>query len=104
MLNHQFLMSIISVLLSDFRLSNNVALFLSQWVRRGRVTCPLVVEELSVVSTKAPPSQRVLLKVGSSLASLLRFWTVGRLDLTESGLPAQSLLSLLLHDAPLTVR
>ncbi|MEQ2272943.1 hypothetical protein XENORESO_017905, partial [Xenotaenia resolanae] len=74
------------------------------WARRSRVACPLVVEELSVVSTKAPPSQRVLLKVGSSLASLLRFWTVGRLDLTESGLPAQSLLSLLLHDAPLTVR
>ncbi|XP_047211831.1 uncharacterized protein LOC124861907 isoform X2 [Girardinichthys multiradiatus] len=90
--------------LHSLRLSNNVALFLSQWVRRGRVSCPLVVEELSVVSTKAPPSQRVLLKVGSSLASLLRFWTVGRLDLTESGLPAQSLLSLLLHDAPLTVR
>ncbi|MEQ2185843.1 hypothetical protein GOODEAATRI_022289 [Goodea atripinnis] len=89
--------------ISELRLSNNVALFLSQWVRRGRVACPLVVEELSVVSTKAPPSQRVLLKVGSSLASLLRFWTVGRLDLTESGLPAQSLLSLLLHDAPLTV-
>ncbi|KAK5604416.1 hypothetical protein CRENBAI_017713 [Crenichthys baileyi] len=74
------------------------------WVRRGRVACPLVVEELSVVSTKAPPSPRALLKVSSSLASLLRFWTVGRLDLSESGLPAQSLLSLLLHDAPLTFR
>lgn len=64
---------------------------------------PLVLEELSVVSTKAQP-QRVLLKVGSSLASLLRFWTVGRLDLTESGLPVRSLFSLLLHDGPLTLR
>ncbi|XP_014894055.1 uncharacterized protein LOC106951188 isoform X2 [Poecilia latipinna] len=89
--------------LHSLRLSNSLVLFLSQWVRRGRVACLVVLEELSVVSTKAQP-QRVLLKVGSSLASLLRFWTVGRLDLTESGLPAQSLFSLLLHDAPLTLR
>lgn len=97
-------MSTISVLLSDSRLSTSVVLFLSQWVRRGRVACPLVLEELSVESTKAQPSQRVLLKVGSSVASLLRFWIVGRLDLTESGLTNQSLFSLLLHDAPLSVR
>ncbi|KAM4711414.1 LOW QUALITY PROTEIN: uncharacterized protein FYW61_021844 [Anableps anableps] len=89
--------------LHSLRLSSSVALFLSQWVRRGRVASPLVLEELSVVSTKYQP-QRLLVKVGSCLASLLRFWTVRRLDLTESGLPAQSLFSLLLHDAPLTVR
>ncbi|XP_015258675.1 PREDICTED: uncharacterized protein LOC107103468 [Cyprinodon variegatus] len=90
--------------LHSLRLSNAVALFLSQWVRRGRVTFPLVVEELSVVSTTVGASQRTLLKVGSSLASLLRFWTVRRVDLTESRLPTQSLFSLLLHDAPLSVR
>ncbi|XP_038158243.1 uncharacterized protein LOC119794668 isoform X7 [Cyprinodon tularosa] len=90
--------------LHSLRLSNAVALFLSQWVRRGRVTFPLVVEELSVVSTTAGASKRALLKVGSSLASLLRFWTVRRLDLTKSRLPTQSLFSLLLHDAPLSVR
>ncbi|XP_027867483.1 uncharacterized protein LOC114141201 [Xiphophorus couchianus] len=89
--------------LHSLRLSSSLVLFFSQWVRRGRVAFPLVLEELSVVSTKAQP-QRVLLKVGSSLASLLRFWTVGRLDLTESGLPVQSLLSLLFHDGPLTLR
>ncbi|XP_043966425.1 uncharacterized protein LOC122827483 [Gambusia affinis] len=89
--------------ISQLRLSNSLVLFLSQWVRRGRVAFPLVLEELSVVSTKYQP-QRVLLKVGSSLSSLLRFWTAGRLDLTESGLPPQSLFSLLLHDAPLTLR
>ncbi|XP_027866958.1 uncharacterized protein LOC114140869 isoform X13 [Xiphophorus couchianus] len=89
--------------LHSLRLSSSLVLFFSQWVRRGRVAFPLVLEELSVVSTKAQP-QRVLLKVGSSLASLLRFWTVGRLDLTESGLPVQSLFSLLLHDGPLTLR
>ncbi|XP_023185396.1 uncharacterized protein LOC102226515 isoform X2 [Xiphophorus maculatus] len=89
--------------LHSLRLSNSLVLFFSQWVRRGRVAFPLVLEELTVVSTKAQP-QRVLLKVGSSLASLLRFWTVGRLDLTESGLPVQSLFSLLLHDGPLTLR
>ncbi|XP_035990850.1 uncharacterized protein LOC118562524 [Fundulus heteroclitus] len=90
--------------LHSLRLSSSLALFLSLWVRRGRVASPLVVEELSVVSTEARPSQRVFLKLGSSLASLLRFWTIGRLDLTESCLPNQSLFSLLLHDAPLTVR
>ncbi|XP_035984404.1 uncharacterized protein LOC105917014 [Fundulus heteroclitus] len=90
--------------LHSLRLSSSLALFLSLWVRRGRVASPLVVEELSVVSTEVRPSQRVFLKLGSSLASLLRFWTVRRLDLTESCLPAQSLFSLLLHDAPLTVR
>ncbi|XP_043966314.1 uncharacterized protein LOC122827429 isoform X2 [Gambusia affinis] len=89
--------------LHSLRLSNSLVLFLSQWVRRGRVAFPLVLEELSVVSTKYQP-QRVLLKVGSSLSSLLRFWTAGRLDLTESGLTPQSLFSLLLHDAPLTLR
>lgn len=87
-----------------FRLSNGAALFLSQWVRRKRVACLLAVEELSLAPQRGLPSERVLLKVVSSLASLLRYWTVSRLDLTEFCGSAQSLVPLLLHDGPLTIK
>ncbi|XP_072235253.1 uncharacterized protein [Leuresthes tenuis] len=90
--------------LHSLRLSNSTALLLSQWVRRGRLVFPLAAEELSLESEKVQPSERVLLKVVSSLASLLRHWTVGRLELTESCIPAQHLITLLLHDGSLTVR
>ncbi|XP_073351665.1 uncharacterized protein [Pagrus major] len=90
--------------LHSLRLSNGTALFLSQWVRRKRVACLLAVEELSLAPQTGRPSERVLLKVVSSLASLLRYWTVGRLDLTEFCVPAQSLIPLLLHDGPLTIK
>nr|XP_024654434.1 uncharacterized protein LOC106674472 [Maylandia zebra] len=90
--------------ISQLRLSIDMSLLLFQWVRRGRVVCPLAVEELSLVPKKARPSQRVMLRAVSSLASLLRHWTVERLDLTESCIPAQGLITLLLHDGPLTVK
>ncbi|XP_035770686.1 uncharacterized protein LOC102788691 [Neolamprologus brichardi] len=90
--------------LHSLRLSIDMSLLLSQWVRRGRAACRLAVEELSLMSKKAPPSHRVLLRAVSSLASLLRYWTVGRLDLTETCIPAQGLVALLLHDGPLTVK
>ncbi|CAI5638740.1 unnamed protein product [Oreochromis niloticus] len=90
--------------ISQLRLSIDMSLLLFQWVRRGRVVCPLAVEELSLVPKKARPSQRVMLRAVSSLASLLRYWTVGRLDLTETCIPAQGLITLVLHDAPLTVK
>ncbi|XP_030608839.1 protein NLRC5-like [Archocentrus centrarchus] len=96
---------IISALLSlIFRLSIDMSLLLCQWVRRGRVGCPLAVEELSLVPEKVQPSERVLLRAVSSLASLLRSWTVRRLDLTETCIPAQRLMTLLLHDGPLTIK
>ncbi|KAL3999785.1 NADPH oxidase organizer 1 [Sarotherodon galilaeus] len=90
--------------ISQLRLSIDMSLLLFQWVRRGRVVCPLAVEELSLVPKKARPSQRVMLRAVSSLASLLRYWTVARLDLTETCIPAQGLITLLLHDGPLTVK
>lgn len=86
------------------RLSSDMALLLCRWVRRGRAACPLAVEELSLAPQKARPSDRVLLKVVSSLASLLRSWAVRRLDLTEFCVPAQGLIPLLLHDGPLTIK
>ncbi|XP_063323367.1 uncharacterized protein LOC134620941 [Pelmatolapia mariae] len=90
--------------LHSLRLSIDMSLLLFQWVRRDRVVCPLAVEELSLVPKKARPSHRVLLRAVSSLASLLRYWTVARLDLTETCIPAQGLITLLLHDGPLTVK
>lgn len=81
-----------------------MALLLCRWVRRREAGRRLAVEELSLSPQKAQPSQRVLLKVVSSLASLLRYWTVTRLDLTEFCAPALGLLPLLLHDGPLTIR
>uniref|UniRef100_A0AAZ1X3K1 NACHT domain-containing protein n=2 Tax=Oreochromis aureus TaxID=47969 RepID=A0AAZ1X3K1_OREAU len=90
--------------LHRLRLSIDMSLLLSQWVRRGRAACRLAVEELSLEPKKARPSHRVLLRAVSSLASLLRYWTVGLLDLTETCIPAQGLIALLLHDGPLTVK
>nr|XP_024654725.1 uncharacterized protein LOC101476530 isoform X3 [Maylandia zebra] len=90
--------------LHSLRLSIDMSLLLSQWVRRGRAARRLAVEELSLVPKKARPSHRVLLRAVSSLASLLRYWTVGWLDLTETCIPAQGLIALLLHHGPLTVK
>ncbi|XP_068575513.1 uncharacterized protein [Cebidichthys violaceus] len=86
------------------RLSSDMALLLCRWVRRRKAGRRLAVQELSLSPQKAQPSQRALLKVVSSLASLLRYWTVTRLDLTEFCAPALGLLPLLLHDGPLTIR
>ncbi|KAL7369683.1 hypothetical protein ABVT39_005394 [Epinephelus coioides] len=90
--------------LHSLRLSNDMALLLCRWVRGGRVVCPVTVEELSLSRQRAQPSERVLLKVVSNVASLLRYWTVRRLDLTEFCVPAQGVIPLLLHDGPLTVK
>ncbi|XP_047432313.1 uncharacterized protein LOC125000721 isoform X5 [Mugil cephalus] len=90
--------------LHSLRLSNNMVPFLCQWIRRGRLVCPLVVEELHLVPQTVQPSDRLMLEVVSSLSSLLRYWTVRLLDLTESCISAQCLMSLLLHDGPLTLK
>ncbi|XP_049922242.1 uncharacterized protein LOC126403551 isoform X2 [Epinephelus moara] len=90
--------------LHSLRLSNDMALLLCRWVRGGRVVCPVTIEELSLSPQRAKPSERVLLKVVSNVASLLRYWTVRRLDLTEFCVPAQGVIPLLLHDGPLTVK
>ncbi|XP_060893276.1 uncharacterized protein LOC132973737 isoform X2 [Labrus mixtus] len=90
--------------LHSLRLSNSITLLLSGWVRRQRVPCLTVTEQLSLASQSDRPSEKVLLRVVSSLASLLRYWTVRQLDLTESWIPAQCLFSLLSHDGPLTIK
>ncbi len=81
-----------------------MALLLFQWVRRGRAARSLAIEELSLAPQSAGPSERVFLKVISSLAYLLRCWTVRQLNLTEFCVPAQSFIPLLLHDGPLVIK
>ncbi|CAJ1087437.1 uncharacterized protein LOC108879369 isoform X1 [Xyrichtys novacula] len=90
--------------ISQLRLSTDMALTLSRWVKRGRVAPLSVTDELSLVSETIQRSERVWLKVVSSLAYLLRHWTVRQLDLTESTIPAQALIPLLLHNSPLTIK
>ena len=81
-----------------------MALLLGGWVRRwGRVR-KVTLEELSLSPQTAQPSHRVLLKVVSSLASLLRYWAVRQLDLTEVCVPALGLTPLLLHEGPLKIK
>ncbi|KAK2857169.1 hypothetical protein Q5P01_005904 [Channa striata] len=89
--------------LQRLRLSTDVTTLLFQWITRGRVVCPLTVDELCL-APKTRQSHRGLLRVVSSLASLLRHWTVRHLDLTEFCVSAQCLCPLLLHDGPLTIK
>ncbi|XP_067357039.1 uncharacterized protein [Channa argus] len=89
--------------LHSLRLSNDMAMLLFQWIRRGRVVCLLTIEELCL-APETLQSQRGSLRVVSSLASLLRYWTVRHLDLTEFCVSAQCLCPLLLHDGPLTIK
>ncbi|KAI4793865.1 hypothetical protein KUCAC02_032451 [Chaenocephalus aceratus] len=90
--------------LHSLKLSNDMALLLGGWVRRWGVGRQVTVEELSLSPQTAQPSRRVLLKVVSSLASLLRYWAVRQLDLTEVCVPALGLTPLLLHDGPLKIK
>ncbi|KAK5882836.1 hypothetical protein CesoFtcFv8_021381 [Champsocephalus esox] len=90
--------------LHSLKLSKDMALLLGGWVRRWGVVCQVTVEELSLSPQTAQPSHRVLLKVVSSLASLLRYWAVRQLDLTEVCVPALGLTPLLLHDGPLKIK
>ncbi|XP_051797580.1 uncharacterized protein LOC110968810 isoform X1 [Acanthochromis polyacanthus] len=86
--------------LHSLRLSNAEVLLLFQWVRRSRLMCPLTVEELCLVTEENQASERALLKVVSSLCSLLRSCSVRQLVLTESCIPAQCLIPLLLLHGP----
>lgn len=81
----------------DFRLTEGMVLLLLRWVRTGRIACSLVIEEISLVLKMTHPPDRVLFRVVSSVASLLRFWTVRQLDLTVFSIPVQGVTTLLLH-------
>ncbi|XP_045572410.1 uncharacterized protein isoform X2 [Salmo salar] len=91
--------------LHKLRLNVGMAVRLARLVRRtGRGGTPLTVPELSLVLKSSQPPERVLSRALSSVASLLRLWTVQCLDLTDFCIQGHSLITLLCHQDPLTLR
>ncbi|XP_064871218.1 uncharacterized protein LOC115119063 [Oncorhynchus nerka] len=91
--------------LHKLRLSVDMAVKLSRLVRRtGRGSTPLIVPELSLVLKSSQPPERVLSRALSSVASLLRLWRVQCLDLTDFCIQGHSLITLLCHQGPLSLR
>ncbi|XP_071264454.1 uncharacterized protein [Salvelinus alpinus] len=91
--------------LHKLRLSVGMAVKLSRLVRRtGRGATPLTVPELSLVLKSRQPPERVLSRALSSVASLLRLWRVQCLDLTNFRIQGHSLITLLCHQGPLSLR
>ncbi|XP_038843491.1 uncharacterized protein LOC120042761 isoform X2 [Salvelinus namaycush] len=91
--------------LHKLRLSVGMAVKLSRLVRRtGRGSTPLTVPELSLVLKSSQPPERVLSRALSSVASLLRLWRVQCLDLTDFQIQGHSLITLLCHQGPLSLR
>ncbi|XP_052366199.1 uncharacterized protein LOC118375753 [Oncorhynchus keta] len=76
----------------------------SETRRTGRGGSPLTVPELSLVLKSSQPPERVLSRALSSVASLLRLWTVQCLDLTDFCIQGHSVITLLCHQGPLTLR
>ena len=77
---------------------------LTRLLATGRVSAPIGVEEISLVIENSQLSEDVLSRVLSSVASLLRVWTVQRLDLTKCTIHGHSLILLLGHRGPLKLK
>ncbi|XP_029603856.1 uncharacterized protein LOC115189398 isoform X13 [Salmo trutta] len=91
--------------ISQLRLNVGMAVKLSRLVRRTeRGATPLTVLELSLVLKSSQPPERVLSRALSSVASLLRLWRVQCLDLTDFWIQGHSLITLLCHQGPLSLR
>ncbi|XP_045579065.1 uncharacterized protein [Salmo salar] len=91
--------------LHKLRLNVGMAVKLSRLVRRTeRGAPPLTVPELSLVLKSSQPPERVLSRALSSVASLLRLWRVQCLDLTDFWFQGHSLITLLCHQGPLSLR
>ncbi|XP_067085605.1 uncharacterized protein [Osmerus mordax] len=90
--------------LHKLRLNESMAVHLSRLVRTSRLASQVTIEELSLVLEKVWLSEEALSRVVSSVASLLRLWSVQCLDLTQFSIHPHSLLTLLGHHGPLTLR
>ncbi|XP_045569642.1 uncharacterized protein isoform X3 [Salmo salar] len=91
--------------LHKLRLNVGMAVKLSRLVMRTeRGAPPLTVPELSLVLKSSQPPERVLSRALSSVASLLRLWRVQCLDLTDFWIQGHSLITLLCHQGPLSLR
>ncbi|XP_046899574.1 uncharacterized protein LOC124483266 isoform X2 [Hypomesus transpacificus] len=91
--------------LHKLRLNESMAVHLSRLMRTGRLASQVTIKELSLVLEKVS-SEAALSRVVSSVASLLRVWSVQCLDLTQSRhtIHPHSLITLLDHHGPLTLR
>ncbi|XP_070999020.1 protein NLRC5-like [Oncorhynchus clarkii lewisi] len=91
--------------ISQLRLNVGVAVKLSRLVMRiERGATPLTVPELSLVLKSSQTPERVLSRALSNVVSLLRLWRVQCLDLTDLWIQGHSLIALLCHQGPLSLR
>ncbi|XP_041925505.1 uncharacterized protein LOC121689616 isoform X3 [Alosa sapidissima] len=90
--------------ISQLRLNITMVMRLARAMRTGRGLAPVSVEELSLYLNSKEVSQRVLSRVLSCLALLLRLWTVQCLDLTSCRVEGHSLIILLCQQDPLKLR
>ncbi|XP_067115999.1 uncharacterized protein [Osmerus mordax] len=81
-----------------------MAVHLSRLVRTGILASQVTIKELSLVLDKVWLSEAALSMAVNSVSSLLRLWSVQCLDLTQFSIHPHSLLTLLDHHGPLTLR
>ncbi|XP_051742452.1 uncharacterized protein LOC127508489 isoform X7 [Ctenopharyngodon idella] len=86
------------------RLSGYMVVRIVQALRSMRVQTPVTVNELTLDPNDNQLSERKWSRVLSSLAILLRLWTVQCLNLTEYKMESVSLSVLLCHQGPLILR
>uniref|UniRef100_A0A8C8D2C7 Uncharacterized protein n=1 Tax=Oncorhynchus tshawytscha TaxID=74940 RepID=A0A8C8D2C7_ONCTS len=92
------------LMLHNLILNEIMTVKLTRLLATGRVSAPMGVEEISLVIENSQLSEDVLSRVLSSVASLLRVWTVQRLDLTKCTIHGHSLILLLGHRGPLKLK
>ncbi|XP_076144698.1 uncharacterized protein LOC143127237 [Alosa pseudoharengus] len=90
--------------LHKLRLNITMVMRLARAMRMGRGLAPVSVEELSLDLDSKEVSQRVLSRILSCLALLLRLWAVQCLDLTSCRVEGHSLIILLCQQDPLKLR
>ncbi|XP_064818274.1 uncharacterized protein LOC135535773 [Oncorhynchus masou masou] len=91
--------------ITQLRLNVGVAVKLSRLVRRiERGATPLIVPEFSLVLKSSQTPEIVLSRALSNVVSLLRLWRVQCLDLTDLWIQGHSLITLLCHQGPLSLR
>lgn len=77
---------------------------LARVMTTGRGLAPTSIEELSLDLNSTEVSQRVLYRVLSGLALLLRHWTVRCLNLTSCRVKGSSLITFLCQQNPPKLR
>ncbi|KTF78135.1 hypothetical protein cypCar_00039014, partial [Cyprinus carpio] len=90
--------------ISQLRLSGYMVVRIAQALQSMRVRAPIAVNELTLDPNDKQLSERNLSRIVSSLAILLRLWTVQCLNLTEYKIQSVSVSVLLCHQGPVILR